>query len=249
MFDGLMELMAPTGAFVLIGCLLVGLMSLSARRSLNAARARRGAAAEAAAVEPFPYRMRDDFLSPAEHSFYQLLKRAAGDKVTVCPKVNLRDLFLAAAGSGSGGLSAANRISQKHVDFLLCQSSDMKPVAAVELDDKSHSRIDRAQRDLFVDGVFHAAGLPLIHVEAERSYSTRELRQRLRLAVNGMAGVAEEPSPTGTANGAASSRTVAPFCPKCGSRMVLRTAGSGPKRGQQFWGCPSYPQCAAVFRT
>lgn len=32
-------------------------------------------------------------------------------------------------------------------------------------------------------------------------------------------------------------------CPACGSPMVLRTARSGPRAGQQFWGCSAYPRC------
>ncbi|EIU3494365.1 NERD domain-containing protein [Pseudomonas aeruginosa] len=32
-------------------------------------------------------------------------------------------------------------------------------------------------------------------------------------------------------------------CPKCGSTLVIRTVKSGPKAGQQFWGCLGYPRC------
>jgi len=35
-------------------------------------------------------------------------------------------------------------------------------------------------------------------------------------------------------------------CPKCGSRMVLRTAKKGQNAGKQFWGCSSYPRCKVV---
>lgn len=40
-----------------------------------------------------PYRIRDDFLSAAELSFYRVLLNAVGDRAVVCPKVNLADLF------------------------------------------------------------------------------------------------------------------------------------------------------------
>lgn len=36
---------------------------------------------------------------------------------------------------------------------------------------------------------------------------------------------------------------VAPKCPRCGSRMVLRTARQGPNAGNRFWGCSRYPAC------
>lgn len=34
-----------------------------------------------------------------------------------------------------------------------------------------------------------------------------------------------------------------PVCPKCGSAMVLRTAGRGRNAGRQFWGCSKFPRC------
>ena len=37
-----------------------------------------------------------------------------------------------------------------------------------------------------------------------------------------------------------------PHCPRCGKLMVLRTAKSGSKTGQQFWGCSAYPECKGV---
>lgn len=35
----------------------------------------------------------------------------------------------------------------------------------------------------------------------------------------------------------------APFCPKCGKPMVLRTSSRGSGTGGQFWGCSGYPEC------
>lgn len=37
-----------------------------------------------------------------------------------------------------------------------------------------------------------------------------------------------------------------PSCPLCGKRMVRRTAQKGPRNGQPFWGCSSYPDCSAI---
>ncbi|MBP2621935.1 NERD domain-containing protein [Streptococcus panodentis] len=33
------------------------------------------------------------------------------------------------------------------------------------------------------------------------------------------------------------------ICPRCQSRLVLRTAAKGARAGQQFWGCSSFPRC------
>ena len=34
-----------------------------------------------------------------------------------------------------------------------------------------------------------------------------------------------------------------PTCPRCGGRMVKRTAKQGANVGKQFWGCTRYPEC------
>lgn len=34
-----------------------------------------------------------------------------------------------------------------------------------------------------------------------------------------------------------------PNCPRCGSEMVKRKARQGAKAGQEFWGCPKFPEC------
>lgn len=35
-------------------------------------------------------------------------------------------------------------------------------------------------------------------------------------------------------------------CPRCGRKMVLRTARKGPNAGGQFWGCEGFPRCRGV---
>jgi restriction system protein len=36
-------------------------------------------------------------------------------------------------------------------------------------------------------------------------------------------------------------------CPRCGSKMVIRTAKRGPNSGSRFWGCSAYPRCRRTF--
>lgn len=33
------------------------------------------------------------------------------------------------------------------------------------------------------------------------------------------------------------------ICPRCGGRLVMRTASKGDHAGEQFWGCEAYPKC------
>lgn len=109
-------------------------------------------------------------LTPAEYSFFRVLSKACrGRGVFVAPKVRLADLLT--APSGPGRQAAFNRIASKHVDFLVCRADTSAPLAAVELDDSSHARKARRERDAFVDAALSAAGLRLVRIAAAREYS------------------------------------------------------------------------------
>lgn len=41
--------------------------------------------------------------------------------------------------------------------------------------------------------------------------------------------------------------TKEPYCPKCGSIMILRTAKKGKYSGQKFWGCRKFPNCDGML--
>lgn len=184
-------------------------------------------------TESLPYRKRDDFLSPAEISFYHVLLSVLGDQATVCPKVGLTDLFFVVRPNENQ--SFRNRIAQKHLDFLLCAPNSMCPLLGIELDDTSHTRADREERDEFVTQVFQAAGTPLLHIRTQPSYNTDEVAALL----------AQYLKPSGPSNDI--SVPVAsmspPLCPKCGVPMVMRTASRGQHQGKPFYGCPNYPRC------
>lgn len=38
-------------------------------------------------------------------------------------------------------------------------------------------------------------------------------------------------------------------CPRCGGKLVLRTAGRGVNAGNQFWGCENFPKCRYIRNT
>jgi hypothetical protein len=139
------------------------------------------------------YELRATILTKAERSFFGALEQACPDGVGLLAKVRLGDVFYPRKGlSASERTGADNRINRKHVDFLLVRVSDLAPLAGVELDDSSHGRADRQKRDAFVDDVFRACGLPLLHVPAQASYSVAELRASVEIALHAPAGVVAE---------------------------------------------------------
>lgn len=207
-------------------------------------------AAQSQAPE-FPYRLRDNFLSRAELSFYGVLKEAVNGRATISSKVGLNDVFYVKTEDQSRFRVYTNKIDRKHVDFLICDSTTMHPLMGIELDDKSHQRADRQTRDEFVDQVFKASGLSILHIPAKRSYVVAEVAAQLApflgfTATSSVASVhirAEMPVKTATNI----SQTEAPICPKCSSAMILRTAKNGANAGSQFWGCSKYPSCKTML--
>lgn len=186
--------------------------------------------------DQLPYRLRDDFLSAAELSFCRVLQQAVGSSLVVCPKVSLNDLFYVARPHENKG--AVNRINRKHVDFVLCDPRTMTPRCAVELDDRSHSRKDRIDRDQFLDQVFEAAELPLLRIPAARAYVKEIVQNQINDVVGNQKhsqGCAMLPA-----------ERTQPICPKCGVELVRRTARKSPNKGKEFWGCPNYPKCRIV---
>jgi hypothetical protein len=197
----------------------------------------------------YPYHLRDYFLSPAELSFFEVMHNAIDRRAVLCTKVALSDLFWVKRDDPSRYRIYTNRIDRKHVDFLLCEPATMRPLAGIELDDKSHQREDRQERDAFVDQVFRAAGLPLVHIPAKRGYVVQELAAQfapfvgspseIKQPVLSSARIIESAAPI--------QRPDQPHCPKCGNVMVMRTAKSGANAGSRFWGCPNFPACRSML--
>jgi hypothetical protein len=192
--------------------------------------------------DELPYRIRDDFLSSAELSFYKVLQRAVLDQAVVLTKVNLADIFFVLQPKEN--ISFRNKIDRKHVDFLICSIETMSPLAGIELDDSSHSRSDRQLRDELVNEVFAAAGLPLLRFSARVSYNQLELAKSLATILDAKLSV---PSKTTVPLNSDPAAGKPPQCPKCKSNMVVRKATKGPNAGKTFWGCPNYPQCKTIF--
>lgn len=195
----------------------------------------------------FPYELRNNFLSPAELSFYSVLRDVVGSRVAISSKVNLGDVFWVKLDDKSKFRIYTNKIDRKHVDFLLCDPVTMRPLVGIELDDRSHQREDRQVRDAFVDKVFSTAQLPLLHIPVRRAYVAAEIEAQiapfLRVPTVSIPAPVREPEPS---TQVATAFNESPRCPKCGSEMILRTAKSGSNAGNKFWGCSKYPNCRGM---
>ncbi|HEX9016592.1 MAG TPA: DUF2726 domain-containing protein, partial [Chloroflexota bacterium] len=126
-------------------------------------------------VSGYPFEKRRQFLSPAERSFYGVLRTLAGQRGwDVFAKIRLEDIV--EVRKGTEKLQAhRNRIKSRHVDFLLCDQETVAPLLAVELNDASHASERRQERDAFLNDALSAAGIALLTVPAKSAYSPADL--------------------------------------------------------------------------
>lgn len=128
----------------------------------------------------YPYESYDSLLSPAERSFFGVLQQALQGEFTPLAKVRLADILRVHRSISAQRRAAAfNRVSSKHSDFVICATDTFHVIAVVELDDKSHRGEARQRRDQFLDAALAAAGIPVLHISGQRSYSIQDVRSRL----------------------------------------------------------------------
>lgn len=105
-------------------------------------------------------------LTNYEYTNYLGLKQfATAHSLSIHTKVRLADLIEPNREITGNWKTRFYKISSKHVDFVFCDK-EMKVQLIVELDDRSHLRPDRKERDKFVDAALTGAGYKIIHIHA-----------------------------------------------------------------------------------
>ncbi len=120
----------------------------------------------------YPYRA-CPLLTKREYKFYVLLREEAYKRgLIICPKIGLKDLM--EVTNKKHFMKYFAKISQKHVDFVICDE-DCQVYFAIELDDSSHDTEKAKEKDLFKDRAFKAAGITLKRIRDFDEASVRKL--------------------------------------------------------------------------
>jgi uncharacterized protein DUF2726 len=117
-------------------------------------------------------------LTPSESRLFLSLAELAQGKCLIAPKPRLADFIQ------HYDLTGFNKISQKHIDFLICRIPDGTPMLAVELDDPSHDAPDRRRRDAEVNTLFAQVGIPLVRIDVTELTRVEKLLPQLDRAWN-----------------------------------------------------------------
>ena len=125
----------------------------------------------------------ESLVTPAEQRFYEALDQAVDGRFMILSKVRVADLLSVTSESRSARYRIFRSIASKHVDFVLVQAKDLRPLAAIELDDSTHRRPDRRKRDELLDDLFAKAKLPLLRFKTASSYNPRSIEAQLEGAL------------------------------------------------------------------
>lgn len=124
------------------------------------------------------YESSKSIASETEKLFYNRLKQYCYDRnFTINLKTRLEDLV-----KYNNYLTFAEmqkyrgQIKSRHVDYLIVDD-DLKPIFAIELDDKSHNRRSAQEVDKFKDELFKKINIPLYRVPADEFFWKLELEK------------------------------------------------------------------------
>ena len=157
---------------ILAGIVIVAVVALAVLRAVF-----EGGAGEE--KRKYQYKRKNFFLTRAEHECFDALMSAVGNDYLIFAQVHLPTLIDNKV-VGQNWRAAFRHINGKSVDFVLCDKAYIAPKLAIELDDKSHERPDRQERDIEVERILREAGVPLLRLENKGRFNPSELAQKIK---------------------------------------------------------------------
>lgn len=133
---------------------------------------------EAPKKHTYDYIAKKYFLTKAEKEFYNALGMAVGHEYRIFAQVSLGSI-LDEKIQGQDWRAARAHINRKSVDFLLCDKEYLSPQLAIELDDRSHEREDRKERDEEVERILKEAGIPLLRVQNHGEFDPSDIASQI----------------------------------------------------------------------
>ena len=124
------------------------------------------------------YKKKAQYITNAERAFLVTLRAAAGVKYEVCPQAPL----VSVVDKVSGGAFRSELF--RVIDYVIIDINTSEPLLLVELNDISHNRSDRAERDRKVAEICENAGVPLVSFTtaeaADEGYVRKVIQKSLK---------------------------------------------------------------------
>lgn len=120
------------------------------------------------------YEKKDYLQTVNEYKFYKLLK-------IICNKYNL-EIFCQVslyALIKAKTYNEFNKIKAKTIDYVITDNN-CKIKLCIELDDPTHIREDRQQRDKFIDELFNQLAIKIIRIPVQKYYNLQYIEEKIK---------------------------------------------------------------------
>ena len=131
----------------------------------------------------YKYYAKSYVMTSRENECFKILNEIFSSKWFVVPQVHLSAL-LDYRVKGQNWNAAFRHINGKSVDFVLIGKESYKVICAIELDDSTHSKPDRIERDAEIERMFKGARIPLARITRFESMAKPEIAKVITDAIN-----------------------------------------------------------------
>lgn len=122
----------------------------------------------------YRYKHKEFLMTYSEAQFYNQLIKVLEDDYYIFPQVHLPSIIDHRI-KGQNWRAALAHINRKSVDYVLCETKNLRPICAIELDDKTHDSESRVNRDREVERILAEARLPLVRFRTPKKISDEEI--------------------------------------------------------------------------
>lgn len=126
----------------------------------------------------YNYQTKKSVMTIAEGNFYKKLTSALHDNFIIVPQAHLSMIFNHTV-YGQNWRGAFSVINGKSIDFLIIDRGTFQPLLGIELDDSSHERHDRQERDKIVNTIFKQTNLPLVRFSTGEWNTPNDINQKV----------------------------------------------------------------------
>lgn len=131
----------------------------------------------------YRYYAKSYIMTSRENECFKILNEIFSSKWFVVPQVHLSAL-LDYRVKGQNWNAAFCHINGKSVDFVLIGKESYKVICVIELDDSTHSKPDRIERDAEIERMFKEARIPLARISKFESMTKPEIAKVVTDAIN-----------------------------------------------------------------
>lgn len=119
------------------------------------------------------YYKKKQLLTITELKFYKVLKEITKDKnYYIFTQVVLYEIVR------NKQIEGFNKIKSKSIDFVITDENS-NILVCIELDDSTHYKKTRIERDIFINDLFKDLNIKLLRIPVKENYDTEKLRKKI----------------------------------------------------------------------